>query len=215
MQIEIWSDVICPWCYIGKRNFEQALATFPHKEQVQVIWRSFELDPQAPAALPGTLAQTLAEKYRVSIAEADAMIARVTAAARNAGLAYRLDLARSGNTFDAHRLLHHAASKGLGNAATECLMHAYFCAALPVGDRNALIRLAPQFGITEAEARQVLESDAYIAAVRADEARAAQCGIEVVPSFLIDGKILLSGGQPVAEFSELLHQAMAQSRTRD
>lgn len=215
MQIEIWSDIICPWCYIGKRNFEQALAAFPHKEQVQIVWRSFELDPQAPAELPGKLAQTLADKYQVSIEDADAMIARVSAAAHSAGLAYRLDLARTGNTLDAHRLLHHAASKGLGDKATECLMHAYFCAALPVGDRTALTRLAPQFGITEAEARQVLESDAYTAAVRADEARAAQCGIDVVPSFLIDGNILLSGGQPVAEFSELLHQAMAQSRKRN
>src|SRR5512142_668033 len=121
MQIEIWSDVICPWCYIGKRNFEKALAAFPHRDEVQIVWRSFELDPHAPAELPGTLAEMLAQKYRTSQQEAAAMIDRVTAAARNAGLEYHLDKARTGNTFDAHRLLHHVTSKGLGDTATERL----------------------------------------------------------------------------------------------
>lgn len=208
MRIEIWSDVICPWCYIGKRNFEAALADFPHKDKVELVWRSFELDPHAPAELPGTMEEMLAQKYRTSREEAAAMIARVTAAAKTVGLAYRLDLARTGNTFDAHRLLHHAASKGLGGKATETLMHAYFCEALPVGDRTALARLAPQFGIAEDEATKILESEDYAEAVRADEARAARFGINVVPSFVIDEKHLITGGQPVAGFAEALRQAM-------
>lgn len=213
MKIEIWSDVICPWCYIGKRNFEKALAAFPHKDEVQIVWRSFELDPHAPAELPGTLAEMLAKKYRTSLQEAAAMIDRVTAAAHIAGLEYHLDKARTGNTFDAHRLLHHATSKGLGGKATERLMHAYFCESLPVGDRSALARLAPEFGIaepafgiTEEEAMKVLESEDYAEAVRADEARAAQFGINVVPSFVIDEKHLITGGQPVEGFAEMLQK---------
>lgn len=206
MKIEIWSDVICPWCYIGKRNFEKALASFPHKDEVQIVWRSFELDPHAPAELPGTLAEMLAKKYRTSLQEAAAMIDRVTAAARNAGLEYHLDKARTGNTLAAHRLLHHAASKGLGAKATESLMHAYFCESLPVGDRSALARLAPQFGISEDEAAKVLAGDDYTDAVRADEARAAQQGINVVPSFVIDEKHLVTGGQPVEGFAEMLQK---------
>lgn len=206
MKIEIWSDVICPWCYIGKRNFEKALAAFPHKDEVQIVWRSFELDPHAPAELPGTLAEMLAQKYRTSLQEASAMIDRVTAAARNAGLEYHLDKARTGNTLAAHRLLHHATSKGLGGKATERLMHAYFCESLPVGDRTALARLAPEFGIAEDEAMKVLESEDYTEAVRADEARAARFGINVVPSFVIDEKHLVTGGQPVEGFAEMLRQ---------
>ncbi len=211
MRIEIWSDVICPWCYIGKRNFETALAAFPHKDQVQIVWRSFELDPESPRELPGTLAEMLAKKYRTSLPEADAMIDRVTGAAKAAGLSYRLDKARTGNTFDAHRLLHHAASKGLGDKASERLMHAYFCEALPVGDRAALTSLAPEFGIAEDDALKMLESEAYANAVRADEARATQLGINVVPSFVIDEKHLITGGQPVEGFAEALRQAMSGS----
>src|SRR5512135_1046490 len=111
MQVEIWSDVICPWCYIGKRRFEQALAGFAHKDSVQVIWRSFELDPNAPPQRAGTLQELLANKYRVSLQEAAGMNARVTSLAREAGLEYLLDQARPGNTLDAHRLLHFASSR--------------------------------------------------------------------------------------------------------
>ena len=106
MHVEIWSDIICPWCYIGKRRFEQALAQFPHHENVNVIWRSFELDPNAPQQYSGTLDEMLARKYRVSLQQAQAMNARVTGVAREVGLVYRLADARPGNTCDAHRLLH-------------------------------------------------------------------------------------------------------------
>ncbi|MDO8925482.1 MAG: DsbA family oxidoreductase [Sideroxyarcus sp.] len=211
MKIEIWSDIICPWCYIGKRNFEKALAAFPHREQVQIIWRSFELDPHAPAELPGTLEEMLAKKYHTSKQETAAMVARVTEAAKTAGLEYHLDKARTGNTLAAHRLLHHATNKGLGDKATERLMHAYFCESLPVGDRAALARLAPEFGITEDEALKVLESEAYAEAVRADEARATKLGINVVPSFVINEKHLITGGQPVEGFAAALRQAMTES----
>ena len=207
MQIEIWSDIICPWCYIGKRRFETALADFARKEKVQVIWRSFELDPNSPPQLPGTLEEMLAQKYGVSPQEAAAMNARVTEVAKEAGLEYRLADARPGNTFDAHRLLHFAGSNQLGDGATECLMHAYFSESLPVGDRAALARLAPKFGIAENEALNMLKSDAYSSEVRADEARAANFGITAVPFFVFDEKSGISGAQPVEVFSAALQQA--------
>jgi predicted DsbA family dithiol-disulfide isomerase len=207
MRIEIWSDVICPWCYIGKRNFETALADFPHKDKVEVVWRSFELDPESPRQLPGTLEEMLAQKYHVSPLEAAAMNARVTEVAKVAGLNYQLAKARPGNTFDAHRLLHFAASRQLGDKATERLMQAYFSEALPVGDRAALALLAPQFGIAEKEVLEMLESDAYADEVRADEARAANFGIKGVPFFVFDEKTGISGAQPVEAFADALRQA--------
>ena len=206
MQIEIWSDVICPWCYIGKRRFERALEQFGQHKNINVIWRSFELDPNAPRQYPGTSIERLSNKYGVSLQEAAAMNARVTAQAKEAGLEYRLDNARPGNTFDAHRLLHYATSKQLGDRAAECIMRAYFADSLPVGDRAALARLAPGFGIPEAEAMAILEGDAYADAVRADESRAAEFGIAGVPFFVFDEKSGISGAQPTEVFIEALQQ---------
>jgi predicted DsbA family dithiol-disulfide isomerase len=206
MQIEIWSDVICPWCYIGKRHFEKALEQFGQLENINVIWRSFELDRNAPSHYPGTLEERLASKYGVSLQEAAAMNERVTAVARESGLEYRLSDARPGNTFDAHRLLHFANSKNLGDQAAECIMQAYFSESLPVGDRAALAALAPQFGIAEAAAAVMLESGAYSDAVRADERRAAEFGVAGVPFFVFDEKSGISGAQPVAVFVEALQQ---------
>ena len=207
MQVEIWSDVICPWCYIGKRRFETALANFAQRESVRVIWRSFELDPKAPRQHPGTLDEMLAHKYGVSPQQAAAMNKRVTGIAREVGLEYRLNNAHPGNTFDAHRLLHFAASRQLGNRATERIMHAYFCEGLAVGDRTALASLAPEFGIAENEALAILESVAYSKEVRADEARAAALGISGVPFFVLNEKIGISGAQPVEAFAEALQHA--------
>jgi len=207
MRIEIWSDVICPWCYIGKRHFEKALEQFGQHQDINVIWRSFELDRNAPQQYPGTLEERLASKYGVSMLEAAAMNARVTAVAKKAGLEYDLANARPGNTFDAHRLLHFAKSKNLGEQATECIMRAYFSESLPVGDRAALARLAPKFGLTEAEVMAMLESDDYADAVRADELRAAEFGVTGVPFFVFDERSGISGAQPVEVLLEALQQS--------
>lgn len=209
MQIEIWSDVICPWCYIGKRRFEQALAAFPERGQVEVIWRSFELDPGAPQQYSGTLIDLLAHKYGVSPEQAATMNARVTGIAQEAGLEYRLAQARPGNTFDAHRLLHYATAKGLGDRAAERVMQAYFSEGLPVGDRAALVKLAPEFGMNEAEAQALLQGDDYAKAVRADEERATALGITGVPFFAFDGKFGVSGAQPLEVFAQALREAAA------
>lgn len=206
MQIEIWSDVICPWCYIGKRHFEKALEKFGHHKDINVIWRSFELDQDAPRHYPGTSVERLSKKYGVNLQEAAAMNARVTAVAREVGLEYRLEHARPGNTFDAHRLLHFAASKLLGDRAAECIMQAYFAESLPVGDRAALAHLAPKFGIPEMEALEILEGDSYADAVRADESRATEFGIAGVPFFVFDGTSGISGAQPTEVFAEALQQ---------
>lgn len=207
MQIEIWSDVICPWCYIGKRRFEMALANFAHKESINVVWRSFELDPKSPPQYPDTLEELLARKYDVSPQEAAAMNTRVTTVAKEIGLDYRLSAVRPGNTFAAHRLLHFAASRKLGDQATERVMHAYFSESLAVGDPSALASLAPEFGIAESEVLEMLESDAYSDAVRADEARAAKLGITGVPFFVIDEKMGISGAQAIEVFADALQKA--------
>lgn len=211
MQIEVWSDVICPWCYIGKRKLEMALAKFPHWEQVQLVWRSYELDRDAPRLPSVTLNEMLAQKYGVTQQEAAAMNARVTAAAKEVGLDYHLERARPGNTFDAHRLLHFAASRQLDDAASERLMRGYFSESLAVGDCEALAKLAPEFGIPEHEARALLESDAYANDVRADEARATDFGITGVPCFVIDERIVITGAQPVEVFADTLRQAWEES----
>ncbi len=207
MQIEIWSDVICPWCYIGKRRFEAALARFPQRDDVNIIWRSFELDPHAPRQQPGTLEEMLARKYGVSLAQAAAMNARVTSTAKEVGLDYHLADARPGNTFDAHRLLHYAAARQQGAQATERIMHGDFCEGLPVGDIAALARLAPDFGMDQDDAMALLQSDAYADAVRADEERATELGVSGVPFFAFNGKFGVSGAQPVEIFSEALEEA--------
>lgn len=206
MQIEIWSDVICPWCYIGKRRFEAALALSGNRENISVIWRSFELDPNAPRQQPGSVNELISQKYSISLQEADEMIARVTAHASAAGLEYHLDKARRGNTFDVHRLLHFAADRQVGELAVETIMHAYFSESLAVGDRAELAKLAPKFGIPESEALAMLESDKYADAVRADESRAAGFGISGVPFFVFDEKSGISGAQPVEVFVEALQQ---------
>jgi predicted DsbA family dithiol-disulfide isomerase len=214
MQVEIWSDVICPWCYIGKRRFETALAQFAHRDRVSVIWRSFELDPNAPRHYPGTLNERLAGKYGVSLKQAATMNARVTEVAKEVGLTYLLEQARPGNTFDAHRLLHFAAAQARGQDAGECIMHGYFCEGLAIGDRTVLARLAPQFGIDEDAALTMLESDDYGAAVRNDEARAAQLGITGVPFFVFAEKYAVSGAQPAGVFAEALEQTWNEAEAR-
>ena len=210
MKIEIWSDVVCPWCAIGKRRFESALARFEHRAAVDVVFRSFELDPSAPAERPGTQNEYLAAKYGVSLAEAEAMHARVTAAAAEEGLDFRFDRARSGNTFNAHRLLHLAREHGLQIALKERLMLGYFTQGEPIGDPAALRRLAIEVGLDPDLVEKTLATDAYADDVRADERRAAALGISGVPFFVVDGTYGVSGAQPADLLAEVLDKAWAE-----
>jgi len=209
MNVEIWSDIVCPWCYIGKRRFEAALARFAHRDKVEVVWRSFELDPTAPLRSPGTLNDLLARKYGQSVEQAAANHARLTALAAEEGLEYHFDRAQHGNTFDAHRLTHLAAAYGLQDVVEERLMHAYLTEGLAIGDAETLARIAAEAGMDAHEARGVLAGDQYAEAVRADEQRAAGFGIRGVPFVVIDEAYGVSGAQPAEVFLDTLERAWA------
>jgi predicted DsbA family dithiol-disulfide isomerase len=214
VKVEIWSDVVCPWCYIGKRRFEAALARFPHREQVEVVWRSFELDPHAEsvrAAGEGPdHADLLAEKYAMSRARAEAAIGSVTQAAAGEGLDFHLDVSLRSNTFDAHRLIHLAAARGLQGAVKERLMRAYFSEGAPVGDRDTLVRLAAEAGLDAADIEKVLDTDEHADAVRADEAEARALGITGVPFFVVDRSYGVSGAQPADQLLAVLERAWSE-----
>ena len=154
LTVEIWSDIVCPWCYVGKRRLEAALARF--ERPVEVTWRSFELDPSAPRERDLPAAEHLAAKYGMSVEQAQASQAQLTELAAAEGLEYHLDRTRGGNSFDAHRMLHLAAAHDLQDAAKERLMRAYFTEAEPIGDPDTLVRLMAEIGIDEDEARAVL-----------------------------------------------------------
>jgi predicted DsbA family dithiol-disulfide isomerase len=209
VKVEIWSDVVCPWCYIGKCRFETALAAFPHKDSVEVIHRSFELDPTMPMGPGGTVktVDMLARKYRTTPEQARAMMTHVEQTAAEVGLEYHLAGTLSGNTVDAHRVIHLARTRGLQDKAIERLYRAYFTEGLSIFDHDSLVRLASEVGLAPAEVRQTLESGAYEDEVRHDEAEAHQIGVNGVPFFVIDERYGISGAQPAELFSQALNQA--------
>jgi predicted DsbA family dithiol-disulfide isomerase len=209
LRVEVWSDVACPWCWVGKRRLEAAVARLPAGAAVEVVFRSFELDPAArPARRPRTsYAQRLARKYRATVEQAQAMIDRMAAVGRGEGLDLRFDRVRPANTFDAHRVLHLARERGVQGAVKERLLRAYFTEGEPLGDRDALARLAAEGGLDPAEVRRALAGDAYAAAVRADEEEAARNGVHAVPFFVLGGEYAVAGAQPV----DVLHGALAQA----
>lgn len=211
MKVEIWSDVVCPWCYIGKRRFESALSKFPHRDDVEVVYRSFELDPSAQVDSGKSVTEMLSEKYGVSLAQAGAMNERVTGIAAGEGLDYHLDKARHANTVKAHRLLHLAASKGLQNEVMERVMTAYFSEGENVGDIEALTRLAAEAGLDADAVRAALTNDDYADAVRADVRRARMLGITGVPFFVFDEHYGVSGAQPTELLLEVLEKAWAEN----
>ena len=208
MHVEIWSDIACPWCYVGKRRFESALARFEHRDDVQVTWRSFELDPSAPTEHDGDSTQHLADKYGMSRAEALAAQRHLTEVAAGEGLAFRFDLARRGNTFDGHRVLHLAATHGLQDAMKERIMRAYLEEGELVASADVLERLAVEVGLDADEVRDVLRSDRFADAVRDDERVARALGIHAVPCFVVDRRMAVSGAQPPDVLLELLRRGL-------
>jgi len=213
MKIEIWSDIACPWCFVGKRRFESALAGFPHRESLDIVWRSFELDPDAPSAHDRRTVELLAGKYRMPVEQAQGMMDDMTAKGAADGITFRFDRSISGNTFDAHRLIHLAATHGLREPMVERLFTAYFTDGESVGDRATLTRLAGELGLDTAAVAAMLASDTFTADVRADEQRAQQFGITGVPFFAIDETYGISGAQPASVLSQALHEAWAQRST--
>ena len=210
MDVEIWSDIACPWCYIGKRRFETALERFEHRDDVRVTWRSFELDPDAPPERHGELAARLAEKYGMSVEEARAAQQNLTDVAAGEGLAYRFDQARSGSTFDAHRIVALAREHGHQAEMKERLLRAYFIEGELVSDPETLVRLAEEVGVPANAVRETLASDRYADEVREDELTARRLGVSAVPTFVVDRALGASGAQPPEQLLALLQQGWEQ-----
>ncbi len=213
MKVEIWSDVVCPWCYIGKRRFEAALARFAHRDEVEVEWKAFELDPAAASAAPGEVApagsyrERLARKYGTTTAAAQQMIDTMTASAATEGLDFRFDRAVRANTFAAHQVIHLAGERGRQDAVKERLLRAYFTEGEAVGDPEVLVRLGSDVGLEAHEVRDALFSQRSAAAVRAEEAEAQAFGITGVPFFVLDRALGVSGAQAADVLLGALEQA--------
>ena len=207
MRVDVWSDIICPWCYLGRARFEQALAGFEHRDQIEVVHHSFQLDPSYPAGHTELSTEMLSRKYGMAVAEAAAMEAKMEQTAAAEGLEYHMDGLHIGNTSDAHRVVHLAASVGLQDAMVERLFRAHFTERRSVFSRESLVTLAVEVGLDEAEVGAVLESDRYADAVAEDAAAASRLGANGVPFFVIDMRYGVSGAQPAELFTQALTEA--------
>lgn len=206
MRVDIWSDVICPWCYVGKARFEKALDSFAHRDEVEVVYHSFELDPSSPRGQRESNLTMLSKKFGKSPAEALAMDDQVGRLARAEGLGF--DSERPvGNTFDVHRVLHLGLDRGVQHALLGAVNEAYFAQARDVFDRDVLTEVAAGAGLDAGEAGKVLDGDAYADEVRQDESQARQIGISGVPFFVFDMALGASGAQPAELFASALNQA--------
>src|SRR5262245_7569606 len=208
MDIHIWSDVVCPWCYLGKRRFEHALALFDHRDQVRVTHRSFQLDPSRPRHETTNRRTMLKSKYQLSGQQVREMDTRMEHLAEIEGLEYHLaDGGLTGNTLDAHQLLQLAKERGIQDAVIERLYRAYFTEQRSVFERDSLVALAGQAGLDEAETRDVLERDVYAEAVADDVREARSLGVSGVPFFVLGGRYGVSGAQATEVFAEALAKA--------
>ena len=213
IKIDVWSDIACPWCYIGKRNLETGLAATTADDdapQVEVVYHSFELSPDTPVDFEGDISDFLAQHKGISREQAAQMHDHVTGIAANAGLTYRFDLLQHTNTVKAHELLHFAKAQGRQHEVAERLMSAYFTEGRHVGRIDDLVALAAEAGLDADAARAALESGRYVDDVRADQAQAVAYGIQGVPFFVIDGKYGVSGAQPAEAFSQILRQVWSE-----
>ena len=211
LQIDVWSDIACPWCYIGKRRLEAALREFPHADQVAVQWRSFQLDPRAPRVHDKSLGhnERLAKKYGVTVERAQAMNDRLKGVAAEEGLDFDFGRIQSGNTFDAHRLLHLAKARGLQDQVEERFMHAYLCEGEAIGDPETLQRIAVDAGLDPEAVQALLATDQFAADVRADQREAGSLGVDGVPFFRI-GRYGAAGAQPAQLLLQILERAWSE-----
>jgi predicted DsbA family dithiol-disulfide isomerase len=211
MRIEIWSDVVCPWCYIGKRRLEKALAGFPHADEVELVYRAYQLDPGAPVEPVETVAEALGRKYGGGPEAGRQMVDRVEAVAAEEGMVWRHHQSLRVNTVDAHRLLHLAAEHGRQSELKEALLASYFIDAENVADHATLVGIATRAGLDEARVREVLDGSEYLAAVEAEAREAAALGANGVPFFVVDRKYGIPGAQPVEVFTQVLEKAWSES----
>ncbi|WP_084012755.1 DsbA family oxidoreductase [Thermobifida halotolerans] len=210
--VEVWSDVVCPWCYIGRRRLERALEQFEHADEVEVAWRSFQLDPAFPVGVRRSVPEVLAEKIGGSPDRVRRMHAEITELAAQEGLAYDLDHATMVNTVDAHRLTHLARAHGLGDAAHERLLRAQLVEAQVLDDVDTLVRLGVEIGLPEEETRRVVLGDDHVQDVRADVAKARALGITGVPFFVLNRAFAVSGAQPAGTLLSALRTAREHAR---
>jgi predicted DsbA family dithiol-disulfide isomerase len=208
MRVDVWSDVVCPWCYVGKARFEKALRAFGHRDEVEVVFRSFELDPGQPKDQGETVLGMLSKKYGMSQEDARAVDARVAGLAKAEGLGFDSDRP-IGNTFDIHRVIHLGREKGLQTELIDAVYRAYFAQGLQVFDRDVITKVAADAGLESGAVGEVLDGDAYADAVREDEETARALGITGVPFFVFDMALGVSGAQPSETFASALKQAWA------
>lgn len=213
MLVEIWSDVVCPWCYIGKRRFEAALEQFEHPDQVEIRWRSFELDPTAPFRRSGRMAEHLAAKYGMTVEQAEERLVGLDQLAARDGLTYDLARTQGGNTFDAHRLIHlgYEKDEATGGALKEALLKAYFTDLLPVSDPDVLLEIGIEAGVDHDQVADLLATDRFAGDVRRDEAEAVALGCTGVPFFVFDRAFAVPGAQEVDTFLITLRRAWDRS----
>ena len=207
MNVDIWSDIACPWCFIGKRRFEQALADFPHRDEVQVTWHSYQLDPTLPEHYDGSELDYLATVKRMDPAQVRQMLDHVTAIAADEGLHYDFDRLVVANSFAAHELLHLAKEHGVADTVKESLLSAHFEHGADIGDRDVLVRLGVAAGLDADEIRDSLEMRRFRKAVQDDIQQARSLGIQGVPFFVIENTWGVSGAQPAELFTQALEQA--------
>ena len=211
MKVEIWSDIACPWCYIGKRRFEKALAAFPHRDEVEVQWRSYQLDPTLPDHHDGTELDYLVDRKGMSRAQVSQMFDQVTAIAADEGLSYDFGSVVVANSFAGHELLHLAQARGVGDEVKEALLSAHFEHGEDIGDREVLVRIGTEAGLDAEEIARDLATHTWRDAVVADITAANSLGIRGVPFFVLDGKYGVSGAQPTELFTQALEQAWRES----
>jgi predicted DsbA family dithiol-disulfide isomerase len=205
MIIDVWSDVVCPWCFIGKRRLEKALSGFAHKDEIVIRHRAFQLQPDAKEVVP--TGKHLAEKYKVSPDQVKEMQANVCAVADGEGLCYNLDDTLSGNTFDAHRVLLYAATINKQDELLEAMYSSYFEKSLPLFSHQDICAVAESVGIPAVDVVNVLESEQFSNEVLADRDMASQLGATGVPFFVVDMKYGISGAQPLEAFVETINAA--------
>jgi len=211
MQVEIWSDLVCPWCYLGKRRFERALESFDHRDKVEVVYRSFELDPSTVPGVTMPTVELLASKYGMTAAQASDAQREMEQRAAQDGLEFRMDGLLSGNTRDAHRLLHLAKAHGRQAELTERLHRAYFSEQASIFDHASLTELAVEAGLDRDDVLRVLASQEYGDSVDTDEAMAQALGATGVPLFVIDRRYGISGAQPAEVIVSALDRAWAEA----
>jgi len=206
MRVDVWSDLVCPWCYVGKRRFERALASFPRRGDLQIVYRSFQLDPRSPRGSSLPRREALMAKYGLTDAEADAMDVRMTQTAAAEGLEYHLAGGVTGNTFDAHQLVHLGATHNRQDAVVERLFHAHFTERRSIFERASLVQIAAEAGLEAVEAGDALNTDRFAEDVAADVQEARALRITGVPFFLIERQYGVSGAQPVDLFGAVLER---------